>query len=179
MDKQALLKSISDYIKTSIREDVRIGFEKPVSHYLDSAKREIRSRHAFSKHSGLLKRKTYSEFEKCFEEISEELVDIINGYIHEYKNKNMTKEIKATTAQAVIKAAMQEAGLKHHFIAQTYRAKVLYPICPNRYLAFYITYSRLHEQLPQVIESLKKIEEGMNGLGKNPTINRSYNINWI
>ena len=179
MDKQALLKTISDYIKTSIREDVRIGFEKPVSHYLDSAKREIRSRHAFSKHSGLLKRLTNRDVEKCCQEINDELVDIINGYIHEYKNKKMTKEIKATTAQAVIKAAMQEAGLKHHFIAQTYRAKVLYPICPNRYLAFYITYSRLQEQLPQVIESLKKIEEGMNGLGKNPTINRSYNINWI
>ena len=179
MDKQATVKAISAILKESIREDINTGVDSPASYYLDKAKREVMSRFVFTRNRGLLKRWTNADAKKFCEEVCEELVDIINGYLHDYKNKRLAKEIKATSAQAVIKAAMQEAGLKHQFVAQTYRAKILYPICKNRCLSFYITYSKLHEQLPHVILSLKMIEEGMKGLGKNPTINREYNINWI
>lgn len=179
MDRQSTLKSISEILKETIREDVYRGVDSSAAYYLDKAKREIMTQYGFSRNYGLIKRWTKDDAIKFCDEVSEELVEIINGYLHNYKTKRLAKEIKATSAQAVIKAAMQEAGLKHQFIAQTYRAKILYPICKNRCLSFYITYSKLNEQLPQVIQSLKMIEEGMNGLGKNPTINREYNINWI
>lgn len=179
MDKQTRLKAITEFLKKSIREDVNAGVDSTAAYYLDRAKREIMSNYVFTKDTGHLKRWTRSDAEKFCKEVCEELVDVINGYLHDYKNKRLAKEIKAKSAQAIIKAAMQEAGLKHQFEAQAYRAKIFYPICKNRCLTFYINYSKLQEQLSQVIHSLKLIEEGMNGLGKNPTINREYYINWI
>ena len=73
-------------------------------------------------------------------------------------------------------AAMKEAGLKHQFTAQTHRAKVSVLITDNRALTTYISYKKLYDQLPNVIESLKIIRHELKSLGSLVTINKAYNV---
>jgi hypothetical protein len=80
------------------------------------------------------------------------------------------------TARAAIKAAMQEAGLKHQFTGQTYRARVSVLITQNRAITIYISYKKMHEQLPRIIESLKLICQEIDCLGKDVIVNKAYNI---
>ena len=70
---------------------------------------------------------------------------------------------------------MKEAGLKHQFTAQTHRAKVSVLITDNRALTTYISYKKLYEQLPRLIESLKVIMHELESLGSLVSINKAYN----
>ena len=80
------------------------------------------------------------------------------------------------TARAAIKAAMQEAGLKHQFTGQTYRARVSVLITQSRAVTIYISYKRMHEQLPRIVESLKLICQEIDCLGKDVFISKAYDL---
>ena len=85
----------------------------------------------------------------------------------------MTKDIKSSSAKAVIAAAMKEAGLKYRYTGQTHRAKVSVLITKDRCLTVYIAYSRLNDQLPGIIQSLKNIKQELDALGGGITISKA------
>ena len=85
----------------------------------------------------------------------------------------MTKDIKASSAKAVIDAAMKEAGLKYRYTGQTHRAKLSVLITKDRCLTLYIAYSKLNDQLPRIIQSLKVIKGELEVLGSSITINKT------
>ena len=92
----------------------------------------------------------------------------------------MTREIRATSAQAVIAEAMKDAGLKHKFIAQVHRAKVLVLIGGNSCITFHVLYSRLMQDLPRIIDSLKIINEQVENIGSKVFFAKAYGYdNWI
>jgi hypothetical protein len=85
----------------------------------------------------------------------------------------MTKDIKSSSAKAVIAAAMKDAGLKYRYSGQTHRAKLSVLITKDRYLTVYIAYSKLNEQLPRIINSLKVIKGELDAIGSSITINKA------
>ena len=174
MDRLDIISKLSAIVKEDIRSDINMGIEKTSEKYLQTVNRELYMRVTYSGRRSLLHRMTDKDIKALWEDIKPELTEMIDNYIQACKKRKMTKDIKATAAQAVIKEAMEEAGLKFNFQGQAYRAKLFCPICKNRSLIFYITYSKLYEQLPEVIKSLKLIKEGMKGLGENVTVNKTY-----
>lgn len=179
MDNTVYIKNITEELKTRIKCDVDSGIDRPQSKYIENAlenlKRNFQIEKRFSRYHAwsITQRK---EVMDIWKEILPEVMSIVDRLIQEYKHKKLTKDIRATTAKAVIKAAMQEAGIRHHFVGQTHRAKVSVLITQNRALTFYISYKKLHEQLPGIVESLKLIRQELESLGNNVSINKIYNF---
>lgn len=179
MDKNAYKEKIIEDLKASIRYDINSGIDRPCSEYLDRALENLKGRYQAAH-----KRSRYHtwtigsgrEVVEIWMKIQPEILSAIEKYLQEFRHKKLTKEIKATTAKAAIKAAMQEAGLKHHFTGQTHRAKVSVLITHNRALTIYISYKNMNEQIPRAIESLKLIRQELEGLGNNISINKVYNL---
>ena len=174
MDRQDIITTLSAIIKEDIRNDINLGIEKGIDHYLQRTDRELYLRSAvYNDRRNLIHVLDGNEVMKLWGDIKPEFTDMIDRYMQNCKKRKMTKDIKSTAANAVIKEAMDKAGLEYSFYGQAYRAKILFPVCKNRSIVFYLTYSKLHEQLPEVIESLKLIKRGMKGLGANVTISKT------
>lgn len=62
-------------------------------------------------------------------EMDTDLDEFIEEYLKELRHKKMTKDIKSSSAKAVIAAAMKDTGLKYHYSGQTHRAVKLMPQC--------------------------------------------------
>lgn len=120
------------------------------------------------------------EIVQIWESIKPEILDGIIKSLKDCKSRKMTKEIKAASAQAVIAEAMKEAGLKHKFIAQVHRAKVMVLIGGNSSLTFHVLYSKLMQDLPRIIESVKIISDQVDRIGSKVVFNKAYvSDNWI
>jgi hypothetical protein len=104
-----------------------------------------------------------------------DLIAAIEDYIKDRRSRKMTKEIKSASAYAMIKAAMREADLRFQYCGQTYRARVSVLVTPKSALTLYISYKKINEQLPKVMESLKLIKKGMEVLGDNTSLSKAYN----
>ena len=178
-DNQIFIRGVVEALKTTIKYDVSIGQEKSHTQYLEFALDTFKARykmiHKMSKYA-LLKPDTTRDIVVVWEEIKPEVIETIEKFLKDFRHKKLTKEIKAASAKAAIAAAMKEAGLKHQFTAQTHRAKVSVLITDNRALTTYISYKKLYDQLPSVIESLKIIRHELKSIGSQVTINKAYNI---
>ena len=174
------IEGILKDLRESIRFDVNVGTDRNPAEYMDRAlenlKRRYQMAHKMSRYQAwpINNRK---ELIYTWNSIQSDILTGIEKYMKECKQRKLTKEIKMATARAAIKAAMQEAGLKHQFTGQTYRAKVSVLIPHDRSLTMYISYKNMHEQLPRIMESLKLICKEIESLGKDVTINKAYNIN--
>lgn len=93
--------------------------------------------------------------------------------LKQLRHKKMTKDIKSSSAKAVLAAAMKDAGLKYRYIGQTHRAKLSVLITKDRCLTVYLAYSKLNDQLPHVIQSLKNIKHELDTLGNGITISKA------
>ena len=183
MERQKYLESILQSLKSIIKTDVDSGLEKSVSHYLDRAltqlKQEYKNGKSWSRFS-VWPSENVKDVVQIWESIKPEVLEGINGYLKQYRSQKMTREIRATSAQAVIAEAMKEAGLKHKFIAQVHRAKVLVLIGGNSCITFHVLYSRLMQDLPRIIDSLKIINEQVENIGSKVLIAKAYGYNnWI
>ena len=197
MERQKYLESILQSLKSIIKTDVDSGLEKSISHYLDRAltqlKQEYKNGKSWSRFSVWPSEngKSWSRFNvwpsenvkdvvQIWESIKPEVLEGINGYLKQYRSQKMTREIRATSAQAVIAEAMKDAGLKHKFIAQVHRAKVLVLIGGNSCITFHVLYSRLMQDLPRIIDSLKIINEQVENIGSKVLFAKAYGYdNWI
>ena len=183
MERQKYLESILQSLKSIIKTDVDSGLEKSVSHYLDRAltqlKQEYKNGKSWSRFS-VWPSENVKDVVQIWESIKPEVLKGINGYLKQYRSQKMTREIRATSAQAVIAEAMKDAGLKHKFIAQVHRAKVLVLIGGNSCITFHVLYSRLMQDLPRIIDSLKIINEQVENIGSKVLFAKAYGYdNWI
>ena len=183
MERQKYLESILQSQKSSIKTDVDSGLEKSVSHYLDRAltqlKQEYKNGKSWSRFN-VWPSENVKDVVQIWESIKPEVLEGINGYLKQYRSQKMTREIRATSAQAVIAEAMKDAGLKHKFIAQVHRAKVLVLIGGNSCITFHVLYSRLMQDLPRIIDSLKIINEQVENIGSKVLFAKAYGYdNWI
>lgn len=183
MERQKYLESILQSLKSIIKTDVDSGLEKSVSHYLDRAltqlKQEYKNGKSWSRFS-VWPSENVKDVVQIWESIKPEVLEGINGYLKQYRSQKMTREIRATSAQAVIAEAMKDAGLKHKFIAQMHRAKVLVLIGGNSCITFHVLYSRLMQDLPRIIDSLKIINEQVENIGSKVLFAKAYGYdNWI
>ena len=183
MERQKYLESILQSQKSIIKTDVDSGLEKSVSHYLDRAltqlKQEYKNGKSWSRFN-VWPSENVKDVVQIWESIKPEVLEGINGYLKQYRSQKMTREIRATSAQAVIAEAMKDAGLKHKFIAQVHRAKVLVLIGGNSCITFHVLYSRLMQDLPRIIDSLKIINEQVENIGSKVLFAKAYGYdNWI
>lgn len=183
MERHKYLESILQSQKSIIKTDVDSGLEKSVSHYLDRAltqlKQDYKNGKSWSRFS-VWPSENVKDVVQIWESIKPEVLEGINGYLKQYRSQKMTREIRATSAQAVIAEAMKDAGLKHKFIAQVHRAKVLVLIGGNSCITFHVLYSRLMQDLPRIIDSLKIINEQVENIGSKVLFAKAYGYdNWI
>ena len=173
--KDYVLRIIST-IKDVLKNEVSSGTDKGEAYYLsmclDLLKRLYQMDRKWSRFHAWSYEST-EEVSHIWNTIQPELAEFIEGHIKQLRSKKMTKDIKASSAKAVIDAALKEAGLKYRYTGQTHRAKLSVMITKDRCLTVYIAYSKLNEQLPRIIQSLKVIKGELEVLGSSITINKA------
>ena len=173
--KDYVLRIIST-IKDVLKNEVSSGTDKGEAHYLsmclDLLKRLYQMDRKWSRFHAWSYEST-EEVSHIWNTIQPELAEFIEGHLKQLRSKKMTKDINASSAKAVIDAAMKEAGLKYRYTGQTHRAKLSVLITKDRCLTLYIAYSKLNEQLPRIIQSLKVIKGELEVLGSSITINKA------
>ena len=183
LDRQQYVETILRNLKSTIKTDVDSGLEKSMSHYLDSALMQLKQIYKMGKswnRFSVWPSENVKDVVQIWEAIKPEILDGIVNCLKGCKSRKMTKEIKAASAQAVIAEAMKEAGLKHKFIAQVHRAKVMVLIGGNSSLTFHVLYSKLMQDLPRIIESVKIINDQVESIGSKVIFNKAYAYdNWI
>ena len=177
MDRNYYIEEVTKVLKPVIKYDVEAGQDRSFNQYLDRALDVVKNRYkvqnnmgSFGFWSGHNKR----EIVHLWEEITPQVVGMIEGWLRDFRSRKMMKDIKSASAKALVKEAMAEAGLKYKFEGQTHRAKISVLLSPGKALTVYIAYSKLSAQLPGVVESLKTILKEMENLGKNVSINKVY-----
>lgn len=174
-------KVIED-LKDLIKAEVTAGTDRTEANYMDKGLELLKRRYQNSRKWSRFQAWSLESREEVafiWDTIQPDVLAAIEEYLRKFRHRKLTKEINAASAQAIIKAAMKEAGLKHQFTAQTYRAKVSVRITENRCLTFYVPYSKLMERFPQIMESIKRIHSDIQTLG-NISINKIYrNDTWI
>ena len=183
LERQQYVETILRNLKGTIKTDVDSGLEKSITHYLDSALVQLKQIYKMGKswnRFSVWPSENVKEIVQIWESIKPEILDGIIKSLKDCKSRKMTKEIKAASAQAVIAEAMKEAGLKHKFIAQVHRAKVMVLIGGNSSLTFHVLYSKLMQDLPRIIESVKIISDQVDRIGSKVVFNKAYaSDNWI
>lgn len=163
-------------IKDMIKNEVSSGNDKGEAHYLslclDLLKRFYQMERKWSRFHAWSYEST-EEVAHIWNTIQPELSEFIQDYLKEVRHKKMTKDIKSSSAKAVIAAAMKDAGLKYRYTGQTHRAKLSVLITKDRCLTVYLAYSKLNDQLPHVIQSLKNIKHELDTLGNGITISKA------
>ena len=163
-------------IKDVIKNEVSSGNDKGEAHYLslclDLLKRFYQMDRKWSRFHAWSYEST-EEVAHIWNTIQPELSEFIQDYLKELRHKKMTKDIKSSSAKAVIAAAMKDAGLKYRYTGQTHRAKLSVMITKDRCLTVYLAYSKLNDQLPHVIQSLKNIKYELDTLGNAFTISKA------
>ena len=163
-------------IKDVIKNEVSSGNDKGEAHYLslclDLLKRFYQMDRKWSRFHAWSYEST-EEVAHIWNTIQPELSEFIQDYLKQLRHKKMTKDIKSSSAKAVIAAAMKDAGLKYRYSGQTHRAKLSVLITKDRCLTVYLAYSKLNDQLPHVIQSLKNIKHELDTLGNGITISKA------
>ena len=173
--KDYVLRIIST-LKDVLKNEVSSGTDKGEAYYLsmclDLLKRLYQMDRKWSRFHAWSYEST-EEVSHIWNTIQPELAEFIEGHLKQLRSKKMTKDIKASSAKAFIDAALKEAGLKYRYTGQTHRAKLSVLITKDRCLTVYIAYSKLNEQLPRIIQSLKVIKGELEVLGSSITINKA------
>ena len=173
--KDYVLRIIST-LKDVLKNEVSSGTDKGEAYYLsmclDLLKRLYQMDRKWSRFHAWSYEST-EEVSHIWNTIQPELAEFIEGHLKQLRSKKMTKDIKASSAKAVIDAALKEAGLKYRYTGQTHRAKLSVLITKDRCLTLYIAYSKLNDQLPRIIQSLKVIKGELEVLGSSITINKA------
>lgn len=167
-----LINSIKDVIKN----EVSSGNDKGEAHYLSLCVDLLKRFYQMDRNWSRFHAWSYESTEEVvhiWNTIQPELAEFIQDYLKQLRHKKMTKDIKSSSAKAVIAAAMKDAGLKYRYTGQTHRAKLSVLITKDRCLTVYLAYSKLNDQLPHVIQSLKNIKHELDTLGNAFTISKA------
>ena len=173
--KDYVLRIIST-VKDVLKNAVSSGTDKGEAHYLSMCLDLLKRLYQMDRKWSRFHAWSYESTEEVihiWNTIQPELEEFIKEHLKQLRSKKMTKEIKASSAKAVIDDAMKEAGLKYRYTGQTHRAKLSVLITKDRCLTLYIAYSKLNDQLPRIIQSLKVIKGELEVLGSSITINKA------
>lgn len=179
METAEYLAKVKKHIDEVIREHIKTGTDVPESRYIDIALQHTKALYSSeTERNGMRKkhfwsRKDLSEMMTLWESIRPELHKHIPESIMKYRSRKMVSEINAASAEALIAAAMKEAGLKYAFFPQTYRAKVNVKISQRNKVVLYLNYKKIRDELPKAIEALKVIVEAMERLGSGSSIQKN------
>lgn len=177
MDANTYMAAVKDVLKPIIKNDIAAGYDRPLNQYMDRALEVVKNNYKSNKGMkafGFWSGQNKSDIVHLWEDLSPQVVTLIESLVKEFRSKKMMKEIKAASAKALVKEAMEQAGLDYKFEGQAYRAKISVLLAPGRALTVYIAYSKINEQLAGVVESLKVIVGELEKLGKNFSINKVY-----
>lgn len=169
--------TLIENLKVFIKYDIEAGIDRPIKEYLDRALISLKKHYQIVNKRGdyqTWSQESLNEVIGMWMKMQPEVLAAIDKYLKEFKLKKLTKEINATSAKIVIQEAMEEAGLKHQFTAQMHRAKVSVLLTRNKALTIYISYKKLHQDLPRIMESLKLIRKELETLGGNISIHKVY-----
>ena len=177
MEMTTYSSTLIENLKVFIKYDVEAGIDRSIQEYLDRSLAKLKRHYQIVNKKGEYQawtQESLNEVIGMWMEMQPEVIATIDKYLKEFKLKKLTKEINATSAKIVIQEAMEEAGLKHQFTAQMHRAKVSVLLTRNKALTIYISYKKLHQDLPRIMESLKLIRKEFETLGANISINKVY-----
>ena len=115
--KDYVLRIIST-LKDVLKNEVSSGTDKGEAYYLsmclDLLKRLYQMDRKWSRFHAWSYEST-EEVSHIWNTIQPELAEFIEGHLKQLRSKKMTKDIKASSAKAVIDDAMKEAGLKYRY----------------------------------------------------------------
>lgn len=114
------------------------------------------------------------ELNDIWTSIRPDLEKAISDALHRYMKRKMVTEINAISGEALVKAAMAEAGLSYIYTAQMYRAKIEVKISARNALTFYLSYKKIGEELPKAISAAKSMSEIMETLGSGAFVRKIY-----
>ena len=164
-------------LKTVIKNDINSGVERTSAMYLDVAMDTLKTRyqmyHRRSRFAPWSK-DGLEDITRLWMGMKPDIVAAIERFQEEFRRKKIAKDIQATAAKSIIDLAMKEADLKYRFEGQTHRAKVNILLTHNKVLTVYISYKKVNEQLPSIVESIKVIRRELEQLGTNATIRKPY-----
>lgn len=175
MEYKEYTDRITSTIKDVIKNAVSSGNDKGEAHYLYMCLDLLKRMYQMNKNWTRFHAWSYESTEEVthiWNTIQPELAEFIQDQLKQFRHKKMTRDIKSSSAQAVIAAAMKEAGLKYRYTGQTDMAKITVPLIKDRCLTVHIAYSKLDKQLPGIIQSLKNIRKELDALGNALTINK-------
>lgn len=179
MDTAEYLKKVKKHIDEVIREKIKSGIDVPESKYLEIALQHTKSLYRIETDKSGSHRKYFwsredlSGIMKLWESMRPELEKHIPASIMKYRSRKMVTEINAVSAEAQVSAAMKEAGLKHVFYPQTYRAKVFVKINDKHKLVVYLNYKKIGAELPKAIEGIKDLISALEKLGPSAGIQKT------
>lgn len=173
------LERVKKELGTEIREKIKAGIDISESECLDIGLKFLKRIYAGEPVNQSFSRRffTWSSYDldnvtKIWKEIKPEIEEFIPICIKKNKGNRMVREINQVTADALIRKAMNEAGLRYLFIPQAYRAKIAVKLNDKSKVIFYISYKKLNDELPKAIENIKSIIDHMNLLGNGASIQK-------
>ena len=178
METAEYLKNVRKHIEERIRENVKQGIEVSESDYLDQALSYTKTLYKSvtekrtSKMMYFWRSSDLEDVMAIWNSIRPELEKCIPKAIMNYRSRRMVSEINAVSAEAMVSAAMKEAGLKHLFEAQLYRAKVRVQITEKSKIVIYLNYKKINDELPKAIESLKRLVAILDEMGAGTSIQK-------
>ena len=176
-NRELYFQQIHRLIRNEIRENIKMGIERSETDYLNKCEsllydlcNNVAPKLGFF--SGKRKCDDYSY--SLWVDMKTEMAEIITSTIHSVKAQQMVKNINSTSAEALVRQAMHEAGLEYQYLGQQYRAKIAVKITPTIKLVFHLSYKKINELLPEAVESAKQMKELASKLGKSTAIYKSY-----
>ena len=176
-NRELYFQQISRLIRQEIRDDIKLGIERPETDYLKKCRNFLFDLcFNLSPKSGFLggKRKGEDNFNMLWMDMKTEMTELIVSTVQSVKTQQLVKNINSTSAAAMVRQAMQEAGLDYQYLGQQYRAKVAVKITPTSKLVFHLSYKKISELLPEAVESAKQIKEMVSKLGKGTAIYKAH-----
>lgn len=176
-NRELYFQQISRLIRQEIRDDIKLGIERPETDYLKKCRNFLFDLcFNLPPKSGFLggKRKGEDNFNMLWMDMKTEMTELIVSTVQSVKTQQLVKNINSTSAAAMVRQAMQEAGLEYQYLGQQYRAKVAVKITPTSKLVFHLSYKKISELLPEAVESAKQIKEMVSKLGKGTAIYKAH-----
>lgn len=165
------------FLEEIIRSDVKRETVRPESSYMDMGIRHIKKIYVEQngrRGSFVWKPHELKELNDLWMRMKPDLEKAVSEAIHRYRKRKMVTEINAISGEAIVKAAMTDAGLTYRYTAQMYRAKVEVRLNDKNALTFYISYKKIGEELPKAVSAAKSLIEILNSFGPNTSIRKTY-----
>lgn len=179
MTEAQYFENTKKFLEEIIRNNVKSESELPESAYMDMGIRHIKKLYVEKngrRGSFVWKPRELKELNDLWMRMKPDLEKAVSEAIHRYRKRKMVTEINAISGEALVKAAMTEAGLTYSYTGQMYRAKIEVKLSSKNALTFYISYKKIGEELPKAVSAAKTIIEALDTFGQGTSIRKIYSM---